>query len=439
MAGGYPKVDIYGYRGFGPVGVPTLSGGSYYPNAWDVLDNVNGSLLGSVGSLGINAISEPSFQSGAFSSRVVSTGALDSSAITNALIDKIIARFVQKDTAGAGYTFGTTSLGKLFSQTGAQSLDSQIVSRIVWGIVWGVAKTANNTDTSQVAGRTVSGLSVTIDSAQISRIVKRVVWGIASGSGSDSTSAAQRVISFDIATLVNAIWNELKSGHNVTGSFGSFVDARISSVSGASGNGAYSWDVYLVDTSASPDSVIQNAQVWINNPAQNTQPYWAITDNTGKGHFQLNAGSWVTFTTEPGFGQTLRAFSMSGSGRDTLKLYKGNTGRSMLALYGGLGSGTRWDSSRVEIELVSVNDSLLMVGDTVIASNGKGFITAYTNHFGQATIPLYSNETFTNDSTYYRMSVRDMRRGKLLSRFAFRMPTSSATVWLKDVTTWREN
>lgn len=440
MTGGYPKVDIYGWRGFGPVPAPTLVGGEYVPDIYNVRNNVLGRVNGNIAGIDPNGVSEQAFQSGAMSARVVSDSAFDAPDFTGALISRIVDKFWEADTAGhTADWFSATAMGKLASQTGAQSLDSAIVARIVWAITWGIKKTANNTDTSTVAQRAVSGLSVTIDSAQISRIVGRVVWGLASGSGSDSSSATQRVISFNQQGLVNAIWNELKSGHTVSGSFGNNLDLPVSSVAGLAGNGAYTWNIYVVDTGAAPDTVIQQALVFVNNAAQNTIPYQTLTDNNGKARFQLNAGTWVTFTTEPGFLPVLRSFSMSATGTDTIKVTKGYTGRPLLALYGGLGSGTRWDSSRVQIELVSVHDSTLMVGDTVIASNGKGYITTYTNRLGQATVPLYSNGTFTNDSTYYRMTVTDMRRGRLLSRFAFRMPTSTGTVWLKDVVTWKEN
>lgn len=439
MTGGYPKVDIYGYRGFGPVAQPTLAGGEYIPDAYNLRNNVLGRVNGNIGGVDPNGISEQSYQTGALSARVINPLAFDSGAFTNAFIDKLIDRLWQADTAGhTADWFAATAMGKLASQTGAQSLDSGIVSRIVRRVVWGLVA-ATGSDSSTLAQRTVSGLSVTIDSAQISRIVKRVVWGIASGSGADSTTAAQRVISFDQQSLVNAVWNELKAGHSTAGTFGYLLDARVSSVSGASGNGAYSWDVYLVDTSATPDSVINNAQVFVTNPLQNTQPYFALTDNTGKAHFQINAGTWVTYTTEPGFAQALRSFSMSASGVDTLKLYRGNTGRSTLAFYNAKSAGLTYASASVTIELVSVHDSLLMVGDTVIASNGKGYITAYTNNQGQATIPLYPNASFTNDSTYYRATVKDNKRGTVIDRFRFRMPSGYATVWLKDVTRWRDN
>ncbi len=439
MTGGYPKVDIYAQRGFGPLPTPTLSGGDYIPDVYNLRNNVLGNLNGTIGGIAPNGISEQSYQTGALSARVINPLAFDSGSFTNAFIDKLIDRLFSSDTTTHTPTwFAAKKMGGLMSQTGAQTIDSGVVARIVWGIVTGIKKTANNTDTSTVAQRTVSGLSVTIDSAQISRIVKRVVWGIASGSGSDSTTAAQRVISFDQQSLVNAVWNELKAGHSTAGTFGYLLDARVSSVSGASGNGAYSWDVYLVDTSATPDSVINNAQVWVTNSAQNTQPYFALTDNTGKAHFQINAGTWVTFTTEPGFAQAVRAFSMSASGVDTLKLYRGNTGRSTLAFYNAKSAGLTYASASVTIELVSVHDSLLMVGDTVIASNGKGYVTAYTNNQGQATIPLYPNSVFTNDSTYYRATVKDNKRGTVVDQFRFRMPAGFATVWLKDVTRWRD-
>lgn len=437
---GFPRIDVYGWRGSGPVGDPTLAGGLYYPDIYNVRNNVLGRVNGNIGGIDPNGISEQTFQSGAVSARVISDSALEAADFTGALIDRIVDKIWEADTSGhTADWWATESMGRLSSQTGAQSLDSAIVARIMWAIAWGIKKTANNTDTSTVAQRTVSGLSVTIDSAQISRIVGRVVWGLASGSGSDSSTATQRVISFNQQGLVNAIWNELKSGHTTSGSFGDYLDIPVSSVAGLAGNGAYTWNIYVVDTGATPDTVVQQALVFVNNAAQNAIPYQTLTNNNGKAQFQINAGSWIAFTTEPGFLPVLRSFSMSATGTDTIKVTKGYTGRPLLALYGGLGSGVRWDSSRVQIELVSVNDSTLMVGDTVIASNGKGFITTYTTRLGQATVPLYANSTFTNDSTYYRMTVTDMRRGKLLSRFAFRMPASTGTVWLKDVTTWREN
>lgn len=441
MTGGFPKVDIYGYRGFGPVAAPTLSGADYVPDIWNVRNNVSGRVAGNVGGIDPNGISEQTFQTGAISARAINPLAFDSGAFTTNFLDKLIARFVTTDTTGKGWTFSATKLGYLFSQTGAQQLDSAIMSRLLkrnWGVPAGVGS-----DSTTASQRTVTGFAFTLDTLQlktlVAGVVGRLTWGIQNAGPNDSSTAAQRLISFAADVLVDLIWDELKSGHNISNSYGALLDARVSSVSGASGNGAYGWDVYLVDTSATPDSVINNAQVWVTNPAQNTQPYFAITDNTGKAHFQLNAGSWVTFTTEPGFAQAVRAFSMSASGRDTLKLYRGNTGRPLLALYSGSAAGVRYSDAKIIIDLWSVNDSTLIVGDTVVPSNGKGFVEVQTNSLGQATVPLYANASFTNDSTYYRFSAYSKKSGKITDRFRFRMPASVGTVWLKDVQRWADN
>ncbi|MBI5267313.1 MAG: hypothetical protein HY851_08785 [candidate division Zixibacteria bacterium] len=415
----------------GPVGSVTGNvGGS-------VLGNVNGNVGGQVGGIAPNGISEPSFQSGAQSARTFGPGFIAAGALTNAAIDEIVTRIFGADSAGhtSGW-FGANKMGGIISQTAASSLDSQKVANIMWGIVWGIAK-AGYTDTSRITQRTVSGLSVTLDSTQLARIVARVVWGLVLADG-DSSTAAQRMIAFNQTGLVNAIWNELKANHNTAGSFGANLDVPVSSVTGASGSGAYTWRIVVIDTSANPDTAIQQAQVWVNNPLENTNPYWAFTNNSGVSEFHLNAGSWVCFTTEPGFGQYKRSFSMSAAGVDTLKVYRGNTGRSILAFYNASGGGMRYANADVTIELVSLNDSLCHVGDTIIPSNGRGYSTARANSLGQLTIALFPNASFTNDSTWYRATVKDTRYGKLIDRFAFRMPAGYATVWLKDVVRWKE-
>lgn len=238
------------------------------------------------------------------------------------------------------------------------------------------------------------------------------------------------------------VWNALQVDHLFPGSFGSLLDAKITSISGLAGNGAFSYDCVVMDTTGSPDTVLTGSmagKVYVNNLQQNTRSLEADIRNDGVAHFQLNAGTWTKWITTPGYAQLLDTFTISASLVDTLMVRQGDVGRSLLAFNLGDASGVRYGNSNIRIELRTLNDtSTLFAGDSLVAANGKGYVDRNTNSQGQVTIPLYPNSTFTNDSTWYRVWIKSSANGRLLERWCFRMPQTPLTVSFASVAKWKD-
>lgn len=261
------------------------------------------------------------------------------------------------------------------------------------------------------------------------------VQGVIAGMAADSIGSI--TASVDSAQIARYVWNTPQTSHTNSGTFGNYLDMNISSVTGLAGSGAYTKNIYVVDSTGGADTTLANVKVYVNNTAQNASPYQADTDNNGRAVFNLNNGTYVRFIVSPGFAQVVDTFAVTGTGSDTLYTYKSTGGRTTVAFQIKKLNGLPWDSARIELALHSYNrDSLLRAGDTIIVGPANNTLTATASSLGLATVDLFPNSVFTNDSSYYVAIIRDKRRSTLIEKFKFRVPTSDTAVYVQELTRW---
>ena len=69
--------------------------------------------------------------------------------------------------------------------------------------------------------------------------------------------------SLTVGDIADAVWDEAQSGHTTVGTFGSYLDAKVSSVSGASGSGADECTITIAEDGVG----VPGATVWITTDA----------------------------------------------------------------------------------------------------------------------------------------------------------------------------
>lgn len=260
--------------------------------------------------------------------------------------------------------------------------------------------------------------------------VRQQIAGIAADSVGSITA------NVDSAAVANAVWNTPSVNHTTAGTFGKYLDVEVSSISGVSGSGAYTYEVVLLDTSAMTDTVVTGARVYVNNTAQNATPYWSITDISGTASFNLDAGTYVMFTTRPGFDQNIDTFTVSAAATDTLPLNRGTGGRTSLSWILQAPNGQKFSYATATFDLLSTSDSLLRIGDSTIVADAQRTVLDTATGDGILSVDLWANSLFTNDSTWYRVTVRDRNGHRIYKQLNFRMPDSSGVVDFNDVTRW---
>ena len=158
----------------------------------------------------------------------------------------------------------------------------------------------------------VAGSSGWKINADIHGSVDTVLKGVnGSGGGNDSVSIARWV------------WNAPHNNHLVSGTFGQFLDAEVSSLS--AGAGAWSYAVAAQDTAV--DQAVPNAIVSIRNLEQTALIAVRTTNSLGRAWFNLNSGRYLAMIISPGY--TFPAFDtidVIGPGADTVMGYQFNPG-----------------------------------------------------------------------------------------------------------------
>lgn len=213
-----------------------------------------------------------------------------------------------------------------------------------------------------------------------------------------------------------------------------------------SGAGAYAVHIVVVDSGASPDSVVGLVPVYVNNLAQNMTPYQRPTLNTGIATFNLPVGDWVTFTTAPGFAPVIDTFEVTniaipGGIFDTIFVYRDAGNRTTVAWYLKKANGQPYSYAVVKFNLRAMHpyDSMLVVSDSTVMNmlNYEVVDTADVN--GLLTTPLWANSLLLGDSSYYAITARD-RNGRLIqsdNKWKWDIPDADTTVWVHNLTRWK--
>ncbi len=217
------------------------------------------------------------------------------------------------------------------------------------------------------------------------------------------------------ASLIDEFWDEAQSGHSTAGTFGLYLDSRVSLVSGGGGGGscgtgAYTVSWRLLDTSQIPDLSVSGVNMYVNNLAQNGTIYQdEIDPATGLAQFNLNAGTWVIFHTDARYKTKLDTFTVAGALIDTQMTYLDKGSRTVV--YGtlqGAANNIAYAQARVQL-LPIVAGEELRINDTLY---GQTLSYDTTDALGQFSIALYRNDQTTTpsaatDSSFYRWSFYD--------------------------------
>ncbi len=253
----------------------------------------------------------------------------------------------------------------------------------------------------------------------------------------DSASFQGSASGLTVQQIVDGVWDELQSAHVTAGTFGKFLDTEVSGVSSPAGDGAFSVVWVLIDSSATPDTTLRAAPLYINNVAQTSQPLFQLTDNDGEASFNLDAADWVIFTTEPGYSNNIDTFTVSGAGTDTLFVYRTAGSLTQVAFDLREANGSFLSGAFVRAELVSVNDSLLYDGTDYIFNDQV--IEQEANSSGLALIDMYANSTLTNDSSFWEISIYNKRRGGRKQEYRMRVPVADTVVYPQFLTRWNRD
>jgi hypothetical protein len=417
----------------------------------NVAGNVSGLVVGSVGSvagnIGGNVVGSVGSVTGAVGSVTGAVGSVTGNVGGNV-------------TGSVASVTNPVTVGTMNSNTiTATSLDVTAVREIV-DSTWEEAQAGHTVDGTfgynldvPISSRSTYTALSAADSGLVSRLIGRKGWGIAQGSGADSLTAAQRVVSStgsvtitgaDIAAIAKAsgdsTWQKSFAGAGtVGGSIGDSLNnsSYVGGSSGGSGSGAYTVTVRVVDTSATPDSVLSNQVVTVNNAAQNGQTYTGVTNNNGQIQFNLDAGTYVRLTDAAGYAFDVDTFTVAGTRTDSLKLYKNVGDRRPISFRLDDPSGTPIREFSVSLQLVMVNDSLPRLGDTALSANaGEVIRLTDLDRDGKINWSLLQNPRITNDSSYYVATFYKKNGSKLRGPEKFRIATGTSSIEYWATTRW---
>ena len=255
----------------------------------------------------------------------------------------------------------------------------------------------------------------------------------------DSTGSVTASVDYD--SIKGAIWSDTQSNYTTAGTFGYNLDVAVSSIAGLSGNGAYTISLVVIDSGSATDSVVSGAIVYVNNYAQNTTPYQSRTNNNGVVTFNLDAGNWVRFTTEPGFAPNLDSFTVSGAVTETLFIYFDAGSMTSIAWQLDKPNGQPYPNAKIFVDLQQSypNDSILKIADTTIPAHSQREIEFTSDANGLLSFNLYPNDTLNGiegDSTWYKIRTQDNKGRYIMPTFYVYVPTSDTTVWMHNLIRW---
>lgn len=218
-----------------------------------------------------------------------------------------------------------------------------------------------------------------------------------------------------------------------------------------SGAGAFEYTIMVLDTGAgvaTVDTVIAQAPVYVNNEAQDMSPYFAQTDNNGIATFNLAAGTWIMFSTEPGYAPQTDTFTVSGTKLDTIEIYSLVVQAAVdvgdltsVAWYMQYPNGQPYSYAIVNFNLRAVHpdDSVLTVPNATIFNEPNFEVTDTADVNGLLLTPLWANVLLLGDSSYYQITARD-RHGKIIqniNKWKYRIEDVDTTVYVQNLERWK--
>jgi hypothetical protein len=232
-------------------------------------------------------------------------------------------------------------------------------------------------------------------------------------------------------------WGDTQNVYTTAGTFGYYVDQQISAVAAAGGTGPYTYYVVVIDSTNGADTVLPDVKVAINNHAQDAAPWYDVTDENGIATFGMNVGDFVIVAGPHGFAAITDSITISGSATDTVYTYQLEADGTAIAFDFQSPTGTHYANAILKVDLVSVNDSLLFSGDTLMGYDDLYSVIDTAGSDGTITMRLHPNSRWTNDSTYYKIKAYDSAEDDLIMHVVrFRVPDTSAVMNFKDLTRW---
>lgn len=119
----------------------------------------------------------------------------------------------------------------------------------------------------------------------------------------------------DSTQVARWVWNTPHANHRTDGTFGKYLDAEVSGVSG--GSGAYAYTIQVYDSTT--DQVLVGANLTVRNVSQTALLAVGRSDENGRAGFNLDAASYVIAATAPGYlFDVYDTIIVTGAGVDTL-------------------------------------------------------------------------------------------------------------------------
>jgi len=97
--------------------------------------------------------------------------------------------------------------------------------------------------------------------------------------------------SFSLNEHADAVWDEARSGHTTSGTFGYYLDAQVSSISAGGGEGIYTLTVTIKDAD---DNLISGARINISGTLNTV-----VSDSAGQAVFNVDSGTYTLVTSPP--------------------------------------------------------------------------------------------------------------------------------------------
>jgi hypothetical protein len=204
----------------------------------------------------------------------------------------------------------------------------------------------------------------------------------------------------------------------------------------------HTYRVNLLDTSAAPDAVIPGVTVQANNLNQSSFNWTARTDIYGNAYFGLDTGTYIIYTTNPAYWPNIDTIVVSDTGSYVF--------RQRAAVSTNLASFTTPvsfsltkpdaspnDSARINIELVSLNDSLLRINNIIVAASYRQMLVR-SDANGLCVVGLFPNAYFSNDTSYYRVTIRNKVGETIVEEYLTRIPISDTTQAAALLPRWEE-